>query len=195
MADYMGIYEAGEALVSLFRRFMTPEPISKPELIGLCVPYEPEDYQLTVHLYHVEDATRMGGAAFVQESQTTERAAPLPLKLYYLISAHSKAPVQTRAADEHRIMGRALQIVRDTPLLLGDMLTGSLKENAAQLRVTLRRETYEQLSKLFGTANKPYKLSFSIEIDGVEIDSTRMRSFTRVKDAEFVVEEKTEVTP
>ncbi|MDL2217587.1 DUF4255 domain-containing protein [Christensenellaceae bacterium OttesenSCG-928-M15] len=193
MADYMGIYEAGEALIALLKKNMTPEPISKPELIGLCVPHEPEDYQLTLYLYHVEDATRMGGAAFTQESQNVQRAAPLPLKLYYLITAHSKAPVQSRAADEHRILGRALQIVRDNAQLSGAMLSGSLKENTAELRVTLRRETHEQLTKIFPAASsKPYKLSFAIEVEGVEIDSNRTRSFARVKDAAFSVEELTE---
>lgn len=54
MAGYTAISEVGNSLVELLRREMTPEPVSKPELIGLCSPYEPEDFQLTVFLFHCE---------------------------------------------------------------------------------------------------------------------------------------------
>ena len=54
MAEYTAIFEAAEAVAELLRREMTPEPISKPELIGLCTPFEPEDFQLTVYLYALE---------------------------------------------------------------------------------------------------------------------------------------------
>lgn len=42
MAGYTAIAEAGQAIVALLRREMTPEPVSKPELIGLGSPFEPD---------------------------------------------------------------------------------------------------------------------------------------------------------
>ena len=35
MAGYTAIAEAGQAIVALLRREMTPEPVGKPDLIGL----------------------------------------------------------------------------------------------------------------------------------------------------------------
>ena len=55
MTDYTAIYETAESLAALFRRDMTPEPIAKAEQIGLCEPQEPEDNQLTIWIYNVEE--------------------------------------------------------------------------------------------------------------------------------------------
>lgn len=189
MADYTVIYEAGQALVELLQRHMTPEPISKPELIGLCAPYEPEDYQLTIHLYHVEDGTIMGAAPYRQESRDVQRAAPLPLKLSYLITAHSKAPVQTRAADEYRIIGRVMQLLRDNSRLSGESLSGSLRESGAEIHVDMLRTTYEQMLQIWNSNTKPYKLSLACQISALELDSNRIRRYGRVKDIRIDVEE------
>lgn len=105
MAGYTAIAEAGQAIVALLRREMTPEPVSKPEQIGLGSPFEPEDFQLTVHLLHLEESAE-GRQGFIQEGRNTQRMAPLQLKLTYLVTAHSKAPVTNRAEDEYRILGR-----------------------------------------------------------------------------------------
>ena len=40
MADYTAFVEAGNGLVELLRENMTPEPISKRDLISLCSPHE-----------------------------------------------------------------------------------------------------------------------------------------------------------
>ncbi len=189
MADYTVIYEASQALVELLRRHMAPELISKPELIGLCAPYEPEDYQLTVHLYHVEDGTVMGAVPFRQESRDVQRAAPLPLKLNYLVTAHSKAPVQTRAADEYRIIGRVIQLIRDNSRLSGGLLSGTLGESDATVHLDMLRTTYEQMMQIWNSSTKPYKLSVACQISALELDSTRTRRYGRVRDLQIDVEE------
>lgn len=94
MPAYTAIAEAGMAIVELLRSQMTPEPISKPELIGLCLPYEPEDYQLTVYLYHIEQSAE-SQAGYVREGKTLQRLAPLTLNLNFLITAHSKRRCKT----------------------------------------------------------------------------------------------------
>jgi len=189
MADYTVLYEASQAIVELLRRNMSPEPISKPELIGLCTPYEPEDYQLTVHLYHVEDGTLMGTAPFRQESYGTQRATPLPLKLSYLITAHSKAPVQSRAADEYRIIGRVMQIMRDNSRLSGDLLPGSLREGEEPVHLDILRTTYEQMLQIWNSNTKPYKLSLACQLTALNLESNRTRSYGRVRDIQIEVGE------
>ena len=68
MADYTALVEAGEALVELLRDNLTPEPISKRELISLCSPHESENNQLTVFLYHVEEDPHNNQAGFTSYS-------------------------------------------------------------------------------------------------------------------------------
>lgn len=189
MADYTAVYEAGSALVELFRRTMTPEPIRKPELIGLASPYEPEDLQLTVHLVHMEDASSGAASGYVQESVNVQRRAPLPVKLTYLITAHSKAPVQNRAADEQRIMGRVLQVLRDNTQLSGDMLSGSLFKHESRLNITLSKANFEQMTKFWVSSAKPYKLSAACQVTPVNIDSNLIRTVGRVKDIRITLDE------
>lgn len=189
MADYTAIYEAGNALVELFRRNMTPEPINKPELIGLASPYEPEDLQLTVHLVHAEDASSGAASGYVQESVKVQRRAPLPLKLTYLITAHSKAPVQNREGDEQRIMGRVLQVLRDNTQLTADMLIGSLAKHEAKLNVSMSKANFEQMTKFWTHSAKPYKLSVMCQVSSVQIDSNKTRTVGRVKDVKITLDE------
>lgn len=187
MGAYTAIYEAGNGIVELLRANITPEPVSKPELIGLCNPFEPEDYQLTVYLYHVEEISG-GVSGFVQENKNQQRLAPMNLRLHFLITAHSKAPVHSRAADEYRIIGRVLQLLRDDAVIEPDRLSGSLKEENESLTVNLHRMTYEQLVKIWNSTSKPYKLSVACQCP-VTIRSNKVRSVSRVTDAGFAMEE------
>lgn len=191
MAEYTAVYEAAAAVVELLRREMTPEPVSKPEMIGLCAPFEPEDFQVTVHLYHLEEEGHRAESAYGyrQEGLNGQRFAPLPLNLHLMITAHSKAPVITRAADEQRILGRAIQVVRDHP-----DLTPYLAKTAAQAQETLRltlekAQSADQLMRVWSGANKPYKLSFGCQVSTVLIDSERTRTVARVRSVRITTED------
>ena len=194
MAEYTAIFEAAEAVAELLRREMTPEPISKPELIGLCTPFEPEDFQLTVYLYALEEEThrRQSPYAFQTEGRDAQRMPPLALNLHLALTARSKAPVQTRAADEYRILGRAMQVVRDHPDL-APYCGGSLAASGQPVRLSLEndRERQEALQRAWSGSNKPYKLSFSCRVETVLLDSERVRSVARVRHIRIETEEKT----
>ena len=99
MAEYTALYEAAQAVVELLRQEMTPEPISKPELIGLCAPQEPEDFQLTVHLYHLEEEAHKytgfvrfsdQGGVLVSEIQPKNRVLPL-LRVHFTQRLNTEA--------------------------------------------------------------------------------------------------------
>ncbi len=183
MAEYTALYEAAQAVVELLRQEMTPEPISKPELIGLCAPYEPEDFQLTVYLYAMEEEPpgRDPAHGFVQEGRQTQRMAPLALNLHLALTAHSKAPAITRAADEYRILGRAMQVIRDHPDL-APYAAGSLAASGQPIRLSLEKALPpETLPRIWSGSNKPYKLSFGCLVQAVRIDSERVRTVARVR--------------
>lgn len=189
MGDSNAIYEAGQSLVELFKREMTPQPVSSPEAIGLCLPQEPEDYQLTVWIYNIEEFNDTGvNSGYIQSplNQQIERYVPMHLRCHGLVSAHSKAPVQTRLSDEYRIIGRALQIVRDNPSIPADRLTGSLANDAAPVLLQYTRLNTEELSKIWNSANKIIRPSFGVQLSSVTIESNRIRpAGTRVGSADI----------
>ncbi|MDR0857919.1 MAG: DUF4255 domain-containing protein [Oscillospiraceae bacterium] len=185
MGDYTAFVEAGESLVKLFRAFMTPEPVSNPEQIGLCSPHSPENNQLTVSLFHVEEDMTNTQGGYYQASRDVQRMRPTYFGLRFLVTAHSKAPEQMREADSYRIIGAATQTVLDNPSLPPELLVGSLAESGAQPRLMIERLNYEQLMKIWNNTSVAYKLSIVCKIEGVAIVSKRERRVSRV--GEFTV--------
>ncbi|MDQ7096745.1 Pvc16 family protein [Desulfosporosinus sp. PR] len=179
MGDYNAIYEAGQSLVELFRREITPLPIDTPEKIGLCLPQEPEDFQLTVWLYNIEhyyDTGIHSGYVLDPANPNSERYVSMQLRCHALISAHSKAPIQTRLTDEYRILGRAMQIVWDTPAIPADKLTGSLANSGTPLQLQYLKLNNDELNKIWNTASKIIKPSFAVYLSSLSIESNRTRT-------------------
>ena len=182
MADYTALVEAGSSLVEMLRDNLTPEPISNRELIALCSPHESENNQLTLYLYQVEVDTQGVESGYYQVGQNTERLRPTRYNLRFLVTAHSKAPVQLREADQYRMVGAALQVLKDHPVIDAQYLSGSLAEQNATIRVVLEKTPQDQLLKIWNNTSTAYKLSFVVLLTGVEIDSRRERRFSRVTD-------------
>lgn len=178
MGDYNAISEAGQSLVELLKQEMTPLPISSPEAIGFCTPQEPEDFQLTVWIYNVEEHNDSGlNAGYITDpsNMQQERYVPLQLRCHVLLSAHSKAPISTRLTDEYRIIGRALQVVRDNPSIPAEKLVGSLANGGTAIQLQYTKLNNDELSKIWNSANKIIKPSFGLYISPVTIESNRIR--------------------
>jgi len=176
MGSSNAIAEAGLSVVNAFKKLMTPEPIASPESIGLCMPQEPEDFQLTVWIYNFEE--QKGGASIGFRPDTAnpemERYSPMQIKLYLLITAHSKAPSQIRSADEYRIIGRAMQIVRDMPVVDTGYLEGSLANEESSLNLEMLKLSSDDLVKIWNNASKPVKMSFGLSVS-ISMESDRVR--------------------
>ena len=117
MADYTALVEAGSALVELLREELTPEPIGNRELISLCSPHESDNNQLTVYLYQIEENTQGVQVGYYQVRENVQRVRPSQYNLRFLITAHSKAPIQLRQAEQYRMIGAAIQVGQDHPVI------------------------------------------------------------------------------
>ena len=190
MADYTALVEAGNALVEMLRDTLTPEPIGNRELIALCSPHESENNQLTLYLYQVEEDTQGAQSGYYQVSREVERVRPTRYNLRFLVTAHSKAPAQLKEADQYRMVGAALQVLRDHPVFDQQYLSGSLAEQNARIHVVLEKTTQDQLLKIWNNNSTTYKLSFVVLLTGVEIDSKRERRFSRVTDVTIDTQQK-----
>lgn len=189
MADYTAIYEVGESIVNMLRNRMVPEPIAKKEHIGLCEPQSPEDFQLTVWIYNIEMVKDTGTRTGFQadpENPALERFSPMQLRLSILVSAHSKAPAIQKYADEYRIIGRALQSLRDVPSIPQEFLVGSLANSTEPVLVEIKKLESEELSRIWNNSNKTVKPSFAVTVTQVFMRSERTRAAApRVASAEF----------
>ena len=190
MADYTALMEAGSALVEMLRDNLTPEPLGDRELISLCSPHESENNQLTVYLYHVEEESPNLHAGYYQADRDIQRIRPARYALRYLITAHSKAPSQLKEADQHRILGAALQTIRDNPVIPARYLTGSTAEEGAELHINVERTPLEQMLKIWNNNSKDYKLSFVVSVTGVTIRSRRERRIARVTEVSIDTQQR-----
>lgn len=190
MADYTALVEAGSALVELLREELTPEPIGNRELIALCSPHESENNQLTLYLYQVEEDTQGVPMGYYEVSRDVQRVRPSRYTLRFLVTAHSKAPVQLRQADQYRMIGAAMQVLKDHPVIDRKYLSGSLAEQNAVINVVLEKTSMDQLLKIWNNNSNAYKLSFVAALSNVEIDSRRERRFSRVTDVAIETEQK-----
>ena len=191
MADYTAFVEAGNGLVELLRENMTPEPISKRDLISLCSPHESENNQLTVYLFHIEEDKQVAPqAGYMQQTRNMQRMAPSRFQLSFLITAHSKAPAQLREADQYRMLGAALQVLKDQPVLDRKYLQGSLLDTGAAIHISVERPNFDQMIKIWNNTTKPYKLSIVCKLEGILIDSKRTRRVARVGDVAIALDEK-----
>lgn len=189
MSEYTAIYEAGESIAELLRREMCPEPVAKPEHIGLGEPQNPEDFQLTLWLYNIEEQKDSGvrtGYVPDELNPNIERFAPMQLKIFLLVSAHSKAPAVQRSADEYRLIGRAMQIIRDNPFIPRTLLKGSLAEQREPVLMEITKLSGEELSRVWNNSTKTIKPSFGVTVSQLLIKSERVReTAARVVTAQF----------
>ena len=174
----------------MLRDSLTPEPLSNRELISLCSPHESENTPLTLYLYSIEEDAQGQTAGYYSVDSRTERRRAAQYTLHFLVTAHSKAPAQLKEADQYRILGAAIQAIRDNPVIPQAYLSGSLAAENAQLHVMVERMSTEQLLKIWNNTSKDYKLSVVVSITGVTIDSRRERRVPRVTEVVIGTSEK-----
>lgn len=173
-------------MLKLLKENVTPDPIAKPELIGMCSPVDKSDYRLTLYLYQIEE----------NESRQTNMQSigtgklqfpPLSINLYYMITAFSTADLNFRVLDESRIVGRVLQVMYDNATLSGGALQGALAEKNEEIRINLLNLSLDDISKIWSFLNVPHKPSLYYRVGPVNIDSTRIKITRRVVESDILM--------
>ncbi|MBL0388126.1 DUF4255 domain-containing protein [Tumebacillus sp. ITR2] len=180
MADFTAIADVGRTIVHLLREQMTPDPIPTPEMIGLSSPADKGDLALSLFLYEVQQ-NGINQQNFWSDQGNSQQAPPMALDLHFLLTAHSNADVQTRALDEHRILGRAIQVLYDNQTVRGSRLQGALADSNEEFRLLLI-EPLSLHTAITLFPNQPYKLSFNFIAGPVYLDSGRNKQSQRVLD-------------
>lgn len=190
MGKYTVIAEVSQKLVDLLADGMVPDLITDKNAIGLCGPDEKGDFSVGIYLYDVEESDEMRRSGMVNFSETGQKFPPLVLSLSYMITAYSTSDIKFRAIQEQRILGRVMQILSDNALIGGDQFGNDTTK--ADLRIELQPLTTEEKMKLWNDTTKPYKTSLCYKVTPVELESTKERRISRVKEFTVELEETTE---
>ncbi len=167
---------------------MTPEPIATPDLIGLASPMERGNYVLNLFLYQVKESQEARRTEMINRSTDTQQYPPMVLSLHFLLTVQSNSDVVTKAIDDQRIIGRAMQVLYDHSIVDRESLQGSLADTDAEIRINLEDLPLERMQAFF--PNAPYKLSLCYTVGPIYVGSTRTKSVKRVKERTFVSEHK-----
>jgi len=185
MSDYTAIAEVGETLVELLRGNM--QDLIPVDSIALVSPGEIEgkdNIRLSLFLYHVEENIYLKNQEMEKIGSSRLKAPPLALDLYYMLTSYPSSGIQDRTertGEEHRILGRAVQVLYDNPILTGSILKGSLSAYDNELHIMITSMNLDDMSKIWSTfKEKSFRPSVCYLITSVKIESTRETSITRV---------------
>jgi len=189
VAGYTAIADLGASVLRLLRDNMTPDPVSRPDLIGMASPRDAGDLVLSIFLFNVKEngESRRTG---MQDRGGVLQYPPLALDLYFLITAHSNADRLTRSLDEQRVLGRAMQVLYDNSVIRSPYLEGSLAESGETVRISHAGMDGEGLLKLWQFGDLPYKLSTVYRVGPILLDSNRTKEVSRVVERHIVLEDK-----
>ena len=137
--------------------------------------------QLNVFLYQTALNAAWSNADMPNQVKPGETGAPpLPLNLYYLLTAYGEDDNDDLG---HRVLGRAMSILHDHPVLSSDDIRLSvdaadlpkfnLQHQLEGIRISYQPMSLDEMSKLWTAFQTGYRISAAYEVAVVLIDSQR----------------------
>lgn len=176
------------AVTATLRNLLTQGLTSEADLADTTVTMQPLDRartngqtsnQMNLFLYHVlpSAAWRNTDPPWVIRPGETG-TPPIGLNLFYLLTAFGRDN-DTQRPFSHQLLGRAIGILNDHPLLGADEIQAALTNNdlwkqVERIRITLQPFSVEEIAKLWTGFQTQYRLSIAYEVAVVLIDSRRV---------------------
>ena len=150
-------------------RILLPAPTPVAEIHDLQGTISTAPARMTIFLFEVvEDASlrnRPPRRSVVPPDLTAVRP-PMPLILRYLLT-----PWSGDRLTDHRIIGRALQVLYDGAILSGPQLQGGLVGTSEAIKLKLAPLTLEERTRVWHAVQRPYRLSVTYDVRVINIDS------------------------
>lgn len=187
MGRYSIIAEIDEYLVKLLADGLVPELLPDKNAVGLCNPEERGDLNVGIYLYDIQEDENFRVSGMVNHSMKEQAFPPTYLSLYYMITVWAASDIRFRAVQEHRLLGRILQILKDHNLWEA---TAFGSETTPNIRVEYLDMTMEEKGKIWNHPSAPYRTSLFFRVAPVSLDSARVREIHRVVAVEMQVKEQ-----
>lgn len=131
---------------------------------------------VSLFLYRVSENPDLKNRPPLRVSPHLLRQPPLALNLHYLLT-----PLLKNTQQSHWLLGRLMQELADRAIVRGSALSGGLRDNAEELRISLESLSLEELTKLWTTFGSPYRLGVTYEVRVALLDSGRFEGGERVR--------------
>lgn len=136
------------------------------------------DGRVNLFLYHTQMNSAWRNMDAPRQVKPNESGhPPLALDLFYLLTAYERADGDSSVLA-HRLLGRAMLVLHDHPLLGADEIRAVVPENdladqIERVRITPQPMSLEELSKLWMIFQTGYRISAAYQASLVLIDSRR----------------------
>lgn len=132
--------------------------------------------RISLFLYQILENVHMKNQEMQRINSSKDKYPPLTLDLFYMLTSHPSAQNNNRTdrtLDEHRILGRAMQIFNEKSILTGSDLSGNL-DKKKELHLTFNSLSLDDSTKIWNNfQGRPFRPSVSYLVSPVEIDSSR----------------------
>jgi Pvc16 N-terminal domain len=191
MSDHDVIQDTSLTLKALLEARLTGNG-GTPVVVTVDSPHrgdQQSEFRVNLFLYNViqdESRRNSGGWIPLERGATTQRfaAEPLPLKLYYLVTAFAGDGL-----TEHRLLGQAMQVFYLNRRIPEAQLRGTLKTSrvrAEHVEINLLNIDVDMHQKIWGSQNEPPRTSVAYEVTAVFLDALESEAEVRLVEERLV---------
>ena len=184
MEDYTKIANTGNGIVELLKEALVPELLNSPDQIGLCSPEDHGDFAVGLWLYDLREDTDIQ----MHDMVDLGRSLCYPsvyLTLHYMVTLYLQSDLKYRAVQEHQIMGRIIQALKDQAVLDAESLKPTEDASGMNIRIQMNNPSIEEKMRIWTFPNTAYRTSLFYTAGPVEIKSTRKKEVRRVRDIQY----------
>jgi hypothetical protein len=165
----------GDVTASDFHVTVSTPQAEPPEAATLDAP------RVNLFLYQVTESASLKNQEIPGHGHPgTYGRPPLSLDLHYLLTAYGSTEEEEDLVNEtraHFLMGSAMRVLHNNPLLTGTLLHSSLVGEFERVRLSLEPLSLEDLTKIWTALTLPYRLSAAYKATVVQIESQHARRF------------------
>lgn len=187
MGKYTVIAEIGSQLCKMLEQGLVPELVPDRNAIGLCSPEDRGDLTVGIYLYDIRENEDYRVNGMVSAGISRMAYPPMYLSLYYMVTVWSASDLKFRAVQEHRLLGKILQIFRDHG---GEILLQSGEPQDPDIRLEFLNLPFEEKQRIWNASNLSSRLALYFRVAPVALESEKTREIRRVASVELKTVEK-----
>jgi hypothetical protein len=141
--------------------------------VTILAPDEPGgDRRINLFLYKVQENSTLKNMDWqVKQGEPTQLIPPpLSLNLFYLMTPYAPNDVQIGNSTAHEILGDAMRVFYENPIVSHDYLVAGLQDAREQIKIIHNSLNVEELSQVWSTFTQPFRLSVLYEVSVVQLD-------------------------
>jgi hypothetical protein len=135
------------------------------------------DRRINLFLYRLAENPYLKNLGPVVLPSDPRRVVPSPLSLdlYYLVTSYAPNDPQDGNATAHQMLGEAMRVLHENPVLPAAYLANGLRDAREQLQIVEKPLDPDELSRIWATFSQPFRLSVLYQVSAVQLDQAPER--------------------